>query len=78
MKKIITFSILLVASAAIFTACTKDHVCTCVGTESDNPSVSTTQVITYTKSTKSVAKANCASSTEVDNGVTYTKTCTLN
>ncbi|MBS1634508.1 MAG: hypothetical protein JST26_01210 [Bacteroidetes bacterium] len=75
MKKTI---ILAVAVSALgFAACKKDRTCTC--TNSNSLTSATTQdVYTITKSSKAVAKANCASTKETTNGVTSTRDCKLN
>jgi hypothetical protein len=72
MKKGLLFVAVIAASLA---SCKKDRICTCTTTASGF--TGTPNETTYTKSTKAAASANCLSSTEVDNGVTYTTTCEL-
>ena len=74
MKKILFIAIVAVASLA---SCKKDRVCTCTDTSSASGSTASTYVITYTKSSKKTAKANCLSTTTVSDGVTYTSNCEL-
>jgi hypothetical protein len=66
-------AILMVAviAAASFTSCKKDRVCTCVNSNG------TTSVVTYTKASKRDARSQCLSYTVVNNGATYTNTCSL-
>jgi hypothetical protein len=74
MKKV--FLSLAVISAFSLASCKKDHTCTCINTNSAN-ATSSTDITTYPKSSKGAARANCLTTTEVDNGITYTSTCTL-
>lgn len=73
MKKVLLFTAVLAGMS--FASCKKDHTCTCTTTA--NGVAGTPSVTTFTKSTKSSARANCLSYTEVDNGVTYETTCDL-
>ncbi len=74
MKKVLLF--VAVVSAISFASCKKDRVCTCTQTESSVPGSYTT-ITTFTKAKKGDARAACLSSTIVENGKTYTKTCSL-
>lgn len=69
MKKIL----LLTAFAGLTMAsCKKDKVCTC-------NSYKGTSTTTLVHVTKAQAKANCITTSQIDNnGVTYTNTCSLN
>ncbi len=67
MKKTIIFGALLVFA---FSACKKDRTCTCTTGNSR-------QVITYTKVSKSQAKANCISTSRTYGTVTSETTCNL-
>lgn len=68
MKKIL----LLTAFAGLsMVSCKKDKVCTCT----DYQGTSTTTLVHVTKAQ---AKANCISTSQIDNGVTYTNMCSLN
>ncbi len=64
--------ILLTAFAGLsMTSCKKDRVCTCT----DGNGTSTTTLVHVSKAQ---AKANCISTSETENGITYTNTCSLN
>ncbi|MBC7383048.1 MAG: hypothetical protein H7296_08650 [Bacteroidia bacterium] len=68
MKKIL----LLTAFAGLTMAsCKKDRVCTC----SDSNGTSTTTLVHVSKAQ---AKANCISTSQTENGVTYSNMCSLN
>jgi hypothetical protein len=73
MKKVLFIAVVAVASLA---SCKKDHTCTCTVTAPGY--TGTPNVTTYTKTSKSAARAHCLSSTGTMSGVTYTNTCTLN
>lgn len=52
-------------------SCKKDRICTC----SDANGTSTTTLVHVSKAQ---AKANCISTSQTENGITYTNTCSLN
>ncbi|MES2566859.1 MAG: hypothetical protein V4565_08330 [Bacteroidota bacterium] len=68
MKTVFLFTALAGLSMA---SCKKDKVCTC----SDANGTSTTTLVNVTKAQ---AKANCISTSQTNNGVTYTSSCSLN
>lgn len=71
MKKGLLFVAVIAASLA---SCKKDRTCTCT-TTANGTQVGTPSVTTYTKVSKGAARANCLSSSEVNNGVTVVTTC---
>lgn len=70
--------VVAVISAFSFVSCTKDRTCTCTRTvTSDGITVTSTSIITYNKSMKKDARANCMSYTVTDDGTTTTEDCKL-
>lgn len=74
MKKVLLF--VAVIAAFSFASCKKDHVCTCTNSVNGVAS-STPDVITYTKSTKAAARANCLSGSQTSGSTTFSRTCEL-
>jgi len=73
MKKLYLPALLAVA---LMSSCGKDRTCTC--TFSDSTSSETeTYTTKYVEVSKSQAKAQCVSTTEVIGGVTYKEECKL-
>ena len=75
MKKVLLFG--AVVAAFTFASCAKDRTCTCVNTSTAPGSVSTTDIITFTKAKKGDARYFCMSETSTTGGYTDTRTCTL-
>ncbi len=83
MKKIITFSFVLVASAAIFAACNKTRTCTCTETYTDTSTTpattsTSTTTVSIASASKATQKAQCASYTRTSGTETDVVSCTLN
>jgi hypothetical protein len=75
MKKVLL--LVAVVAAFSFVSCKKDRVCTCTTSSTEVGSSSSTFIVTYTKSMKHDARGNCMGYTQLDGGVTVTRTCTL-
>lgn len=74
MKKVTLLATAVIAIS--FASCKKDRTCTC--TLSNSASSQTTQeVFTIKNSSKAVGKANCASTSSTQSGVTSTRDCKL-
>jgi hypothetical protein len=76
-KRMISMAVAAAALGLGTVSCAKDRTCTCTETSTKPGSTSSSYTIIIKGATKGQAKANCVSTTETEDNITYTTDCSL-